>query len=410
MKKNIVVLVLSAVAISVTVFLFSYCRIQVMPVNVKEKDISMRAVFISYIEYIKYFDEKSDLGVKKEIDTMIRNVKESGLNTIILQVRPFSDAIYPSRIFPLSYTVAKTEGGKRDFDILDYFIEQAHKHNLKLHAWINPYRIRNTTDISEISEENPCFKWLNTNKVKVIEGKGIYYNPADSDVMDLIVEGVKEIVANYSVDGIIFDDYFYPDESIDLENYEEIKNTISLEDYRLSNTNTLVKMVYDAIKKENDEVLFGISPDGNIANNYEIHYADIKKWLKEDSYIDYIMPQIYYGFYHETKPFIETLNEWENLIQNDVLIAPALALYKAGEVDQYAKSGSNEWIENDDIIVKEMKVITERAKNHDKEKETEASIYPSYGYSLFRYDFLYSATSNEQLLKERENIFELLKK
>ena len=381
MKKNIVVLVLSAVAISVTVFLFSYCRIQVMPVNVKEKDISMRAVFISYIEYMKYFDEKSDLGVKKEIDTMIRNVKESGLNTIILQVRPFSDAIYPSRIFPLSYTVAKTEGGKRDFDILDYFIEQAHKHNLKLHAWINPYRIRNTTDISEISEENPCFKWLNTNKVKVIEGKGIYYNPADSDVMDLIVEGVKEIVANYSVDGIIFDDYFYPDESIDLENYEEIKNTISLEDYRLSNTNTLVKMVYDAIKKENDEVLFGISPDGNIANNYEIHYADIKKWLKEDGYIDYIMPQIYYGFYHEAKPFIETLNEWESLIQNDVLIAPALALYKAGEVDQYAKSGSNEWI----------------------------SIYPSYGYSLFRYDFLYSATSNEQLLKERENILNFLK-
>ena len=407
MKKNIVVLVLSAVAISVTVFLFSYCRIQVMPVNVKEKDISMRAVFISYIEYMKYFDEKSDLGVKKEIDTMIRNVKESGLNTIILQVRPFSDAIYPSRIFPLSYTVAKTEGGKRDFDILDYFIEQAHKHNLKLHAWINPYRIRNTTDISEISEENPCFKWLNTNKVKVIEGKGIYYNPADSDVMDLIVEGVKEIVANYSVDGIIFDDYFYPDESIDLENYEEIKNTISLEDYRLSNTNTLVKMVYDAIKKENDEVLFGISPDGNIANNYEIHYADIKKWLKEDGYIDYIMPQIYYGFYHETKPFIETLNEWENLIQNDVLIAPALALYKAGEVDQYAKSGSNEWIENDDIIVKEMKVITKRAKNNDK--ETEASVYPSYGYSLFRYDFLYSATSNEQLLKERENILNFLK-
>ena len=407
MKKNIVVLVLSAVAISVTVFLFSYCRIQVMPVNVKEKDISMQAVFISYIEYMKYFDEKSDLGVKKEIDTMIRNVKESGLNTIILQVRPFSDAIYPSRIFPLSYTVAKTEGGKRDFDILDYFIEQAHKHNLKLHAWINPYRIRNTMDISEISEENPCFKWLNTNKVKVIEGKGIYYNPADSDVMDLIVEGVKEIVANYSVDGIIFDDYFYPDESIDLENYEEIKNTISLEDYRLSNTNTLVKMVYDAIKKENDEVLFGISPDGNIANNYEIHYADIKKWLKEDGYIDYIMPQIYYGFYHETKPFIETLNEWENLIQNDVLIAPALALYKAGEVDQYAKSGSNEWIENDDIIVKEMKVITKRAKNNDK--ETEASIYPSYGYSLFRYDFLYSATSNEQLLKERENILNFLK-
>ena len=408
MKKKVVVLVLSAVAVAVTVFLFSYCRIQVIPV--KEEETSMRAVFISYIEYMKYFDEKSDLGVKKEIDTMIRNVKESGLNTIILQVRPFSDAIYPSRIFPLSYTVAGTEGGKRDFDILAYFIEQAHKESLKIHAWINPYRIRNTTDTSEISEENPCFKWLNTNKVKVIEGKGIYYNPADHDVMDLIVEGVKEIVTNYSVDGIIFDDYFYPDESIDLENYEEIKNTISLSDYRLSNTNTLVKMVYDAIKEENDKVLFGISPDGNITNNYEMHYADVKKWLKEDGYIDYIMPQIYYGFYHETKPFIDTLNEWENLIQNDVLIYPALALYKAGEVDQYAKSGSNEWIENDDIIVKEMKVITEKARNKSKEKSIENSTHPSYGYSLFRYDFLFTATSNEQLLKERENLLDWLEK
>ena len=408
MKKKVVVLVLSAVAVAVTVFLFSYCRIQVIPV--KEEETSMRAVFISYIEYMKYFDEKSDLGVKKEIDTMIRNVKESGLNTIILQVRPFSDAIYPSRIFPLSYTVAGTEGGKRDFDILAYFIEQAHKESLKIHAWINPYRIRNTTDTSEISEENPCFKWLNTNKVKVIEGKGIYYNPADHDVMDLIVEGVKEIVTNYSVDGIIFDDYFYPDESIDLENYEEIKNTISLSDYRLSNTNTLVKMVYDAIKEENDKVLFGISPDGNITNNYEMHYADVKKWLKEDGYIDYIMPQIYYGFYHETKPFIDTLNEWENLIQNDVLIYPALALYKAGEVDQYAKSGSNEWIENDDIIVKEIKVITEKARNKSKEKSIENSTHPSYGYSLFRYDFLFTATSNEQLLKERENLLDWLEK
>ncbi len=407
MKKKVVVFVLSAVAVVVAVFLFSYCRIQVM--SVKEDETSMRAVFISYIEYMKYFDEKSDLGVKKEIDTMIRNVKESGLNTIILQVRPFSDAIYPSRIFPLSYTVVGTEGGKRDFDILAYFIEQAHKESLKIHAWINPYRIRNTTDTSEISEENPCFKWLNTNKVKVIEGKGIYYNPADSDVMDLIVEGVKEIVTNYSVDGIIFDDYFYPDESIDLENYEEIKNTISLSDYRLSNTNTLVKMVYDAIKEENDKVLFGISPDGNITNNYEMHYADIKKWLKEDGYIDYIMPQIYYGFYHETKPFIETLKEWESLIENDVLIYPALALYKAGEVDQYAKSGSNEWIENDDIIVKQMKVITEKASNQNKEQLVENSLYPSYGYSLFRYDFLFTATSNEQLLKERENLLTWLK-
>ena len=92
------------------------------------------------------------------------------------------------------------------------------------------------------------------------------------------------------------------------------------------------------------------------------------------------------------------------------MIYPALALYKAGEVDQYAKSGSNEWIENDDIMVKQMKVITERAKNNDKEKSEEDSIYPSYGYSLFRYDFLFTATSNEQLLKERENIFQWLKK
>ncbi len=393
MKRKIVGLVITAVTIAVTVFLFSYCRIS-LDTNLTE-DTSMKAVFISYIEYMKYFDEKSDREVQREIDIMIDNVKKYQMNTIILQVRPFSDAIYPSRLFSLSYTVAGAEGKTRDFDILAYFIEQAHKEKLKIHAWVNPYRIRNTTDTTSISKDNPCYKWLNTNKVKIIEGKGIYYNPADQDVMDLITEGVKEIAENYSVDGILFDDYFYPDDSIDLENYEEIKNTISLEDYRLSNTNQLIKMVYKVIKKANPNILFGISPDGNIANNYESHYADVKTWLKDKEYIDYIMPQIYYGFFHGTKPFIETVNEWESLIQNEVLLIPALALYKAGETDKYATTGSNEWIEHDDIIKRQIKVLAKR-NNYQ-------------GFSLFRYDYLYSATSNEQLLNERENLLKELK-
>ena len=280
-----------------------------------------------------------------------------------------------------------------NFDILEYVIKVAHQNQMDVHAWVNPYRISNDTDIAFLSKDNPAYQWLSTNHVQVIENKGIFYNPASEEVKKLVIEGVKEIVSNYDVDGILLDDYFYPDSTIDLENYQEVENTISLTDFRLSKINELISGLYEAIKSINPNVLFGVSPDGNIENNYSMHYADVKKWLKEEGYVDYIMPQIYYGFLHETTPFIQTVNEWKELIQNHTKLVIALSIYKSGTTDRYAGSGMDEWIHDDDIIAKQIKVIRN---------------LPSYtGFSIFRYAFFLDAENNIYLQNEIQNYLKL---
>lgn len=358
--------------------------------RIKEEDdillTEARGVFISYIEYMKYFQDKNEEDIKKEIKKMIETSQKYKFNCIYLQVRPFSDSIYYSNIFPFSHTITGVQGKKLSFDILEYFIKEAHKANIEIHAWINPYRISNQTDTTFLSPNNPAYPWLFTNHVKIIEKKGIYYNPANEEVRALIVEGIEEIVENYEVDGILLDDYFYPDNTIDLEDYKKVENTISLTDFRLSQVNELVSNIYQAIKKKKKDVVFGVSPDGNIENNYEIHYADVKKWLKEDGYIDYIMPQVYYGFLHDKKPFIQTVNEWKNLIQNDTKLRIALSIYKAGEIDKYAGNAKNEWIESNNIIEKQIKVIR-NLSNYD-------------GFSIFRYGYFLNEGKNQNLQKE----------
>lgn len=351
-------------------------------------DTESRGIFISYLEYLKYFEGKDNVSIKKEIEKMINNIDKYHFNCIYLHIRPFSDSTYESSIFPPSHTISGHQGEFK-IDVLKYFIEFAHNKNIKVQAWINPYRISNNSDISFLSEDNPAYKWLNTNKVRVVEGNGIYYNPANNEVIKLITDGVYEVVSNYDVDGVLFDDYFYPNDLlIDRVEYSEVENIMSLKDFRLSKVNKLISSVYKVIKKYDPTIEFGVSPDGNIDNDYNLHYADIKKWLTVDGYIDYIMPQLYYGFYHGTKPFIRTLNEWNGLITNDVKLIVALALYKSGEIDEYAKTGKNEWIENSNLIKTQIQV-SRRISNYS-------------GYAIFRYDYLFKTDKNVNLQLENK--------
>lgn len=399
MKKLIVVMIIFVV---ITFFVIENKandkkETNVVSFNLKDEK---RAVFISYIELGEYIRGKDNNTSKNNINKMLDNIKEDNFNMVILHVRPFSDAIYESSIFPYSRYVADKEGDNPGYDILKYFLGEAHKRKIEVHAWINPYRVRNTTDTSDISKDNPAYKYLNTNHVKIIENKGIFYNPASSEVTKLIVDGIVEIIKNYDVDGIHFDDYFYPDDTIDLENYQEYINaggTLTLSDYRLNNTTNMIKEVYTAIKSINKNILFGISPEGNINNNYEFNYVDTKKLVSEDGYIDYIMPQIYFGFLNESLPFIDTLHMWNSLIKApNVKIMPALAFYKAGNNDTFAKSGENEWVENNDIIKKQ--VLTSRNVNKYN------------GFCLFRYSFLYNDEyKNDALINEYNNYLSIVK-
>ena len=331
-----------------------------------------RGVFISYIELSEYIKDYNEEVSKNNIKKMINNIKSYNLNTIILQVRVSSDAIYDSNIFPYSKYI--TNDGK-SYDVLDYFIKEAHNSNLRLYAWINPYRVETTNNIDLITKDNPAYKYIGTDNIYI--SNGIYYNPAKKEVVNLIVDGVEEVL-NYNIDGLLFDDYFYQNTNIDYNDYKKylIKHSnISLEEYRLNNVNNLVKTVYSKCKEKN--IKFGISPDGNIDNNYQKNMADIRSWMSEDNYIDFIIPQLYYGFNNEAKSYPKAIAEWQKLIRNDDLeMLIGLAAYKIGKEDIYAKGGRKEWIENNNILMKE--VILARNINNYK------------GFVIFRYDNLFN--------------------
>ena len=351
-----------------------------------KKELEERSIFISYIELSKYISDDISLS-KNNIDMMINNLEELGFNSVILQVRSFGDAIYPSKIYSNSLYISNS------FDVLDYFSDICNSKGFKLYAWINPYRIRNDLNKDSISNDNIIYDLLDTRHI--VYTSGIYFNPSSELVINLIVEGINEIINNYDITGILFDDYFYPSTDCDLEEYNSLDLDISYEEYKLGRVNELIKRVYAVC--HNNGILFGISPDGNIDNNYSKHSADVKTWLSNSGYVDFIMPQIYYGFFNGSRPFYNTLQEWSSLITNDsISMSVALAFYKNGVIDEWASSGKTEWIENNNIIMKEI-IVSRNINNY-------------MGFGLFRYDYLFSEDKiNDNTLLEIENIKKVIK-
>ena len=320
----------------------------------------IRAIFISYIELQEYMSSKSEDKIKSNIDLIINNIKKIKTNTIILQVRSQTDSIYKSSIFPTSRHINQ----ELSFDLLKYFIKQSHKNNIKLIAWINPYRISTNEKIESIPESSPAKKFIGTDR--------------------LMERGISEYEKVLST--IIFND------RREYEDYLKNNKEISIEKYHLNVVNNLIKKIYKKCQKRN--IKFGISPDGNIENNYQKNFADVREWMSKKGYIDFIMPQIYYGFYNSTKGYYKVLKEWESLLKNDEIeLLVALAFYKIGKEDNYAKDGKYEWIENNNIIMREI-LLSRNIKNYT-------------GYALFRYDFIF----NENYISAyTKNELELIKK
>ena len=360
-----------------------------------KEESELRGVFISYMELNNYIKDKTKEETQKNIDTIIKNIKKNNLNTIILQVRSHDDAIYKSSFFKTSDSILLKDN--KAYDVLDYFINKCESVNIDLFLWINPYRI--TSKDKEIKNEEFAYNYINTDVIKKVDGI-YYYNPASDVTINHVIDGIKELIKNYKFKGILFDDYFYPSDDIDEKEYKEyLKNnkTISLKEYHLSIINNFIKKVHEEVKKLDEDILFGISPDGNIENNYNKNYADVKLWCSELDYIDFIMPQLYYGFNNENKPFKRTAEDWSKIVTNkNIKLYFALAFYKVGTIDNYAGSGSNEWLENDDIIKKQI-IISRNINNYE-------------GFSLFRYDNLF----NKELFtkttdKELDNLKNTLK-
>ena len=258
----------------------------------------MKAMWISYIEFqqVDFSTEKSFI---EDVTQMFSDCKNMGMNTVIVHVRPFGDAFYKSDIFPWSHLITGTQGADPGYDPLDLMVSIAHDIGLRIEAWVNPYRAKLYSHPEVFSSDNPA----NDGTLTITLDSGVYYNPALPQVRDLVTAGVAEIVNNYNVDGVHFDDYFYPstEENIDAADYAAYSGNLSLADWRRENVNMLVRQVYSAVKQADPGVIFGISPQGNDDNNYHMQYSDIALWLREEGYCDYIMPQLYWGFDYRTK-------------------------------------------------------------------------------------------------------------
>lgn len=325
---------------------------------------NIRGVWVPYFSLETKKKNKEEF--QNKFNSIIKTAKDNKINTLIVHIRPFSDALYKSDIFPTSHIVVETQGKKINYDPLKYMIEASHKNGLKFHAWINPYRI-STADTPKKLAENSIINELNENDIIEYNG-GKYINPASARGRKLIIDGVREIIENYNVDGIQFDDYFYPSSETELDkaSYLEYKSNLDLEctpldpfDWRMSNVNMLVSSVYSIIKHNNANILFGISPQGNIDNCKDIG-ADIKTWCNTYGYVDYICPQLYVNFEHSTLPFDTMLKQWLDINKNSkVQLCVGLALYKANsDYDQ------GTWKNSNSILKQQVEYCKERNINN----------------------------------------------
>lgn len=329
--------------------------------NDKADNKFIKSVWITYYELSEFTKGRDEETFTKTINSAFEALSKKGFNRVTVQVRPFADAFYKSSYFPTSAYFSGVQGSEMTYDPLDIIVSIAHKHNLSIEAWINPYRVSSNTDFDELADSNIALSWKDTDNVIICDG-GIYFNPASNEVNELILNGIKEITQNYEVDSICFDDYFYPSSSKKIDsnsykNYTKNGGEMNLDDWRRDNVNRMVKSVYQAVKSVNENVTFGISPAANIENDYSSLYADVELWSKEKGYVDYICPQIYFGFQNENQPFMKTAKTWAQMADCDLYVA--LPLYKQGAEDEFAgNQGFNEFVNNNNIISRQFTYLT----------------------------------------------------
>lgn len=340
-----------------------------------------RAMWVSYLEW-EAFDFSSEAAFAAGANTMMQNCADLGLNTVIAQVRPFADALYPSEYFPWSHLCTGTQGGDPGFDPLAILIQAAHDHGLELEAWLNPYRVR-------LTENRPALLALDNlanlrpDWVKAVE-QGLYLDPSNKDVQQYIVNGVMEIVYKYDVDGIHFDDYFYPttDPSFDAQEYAANGGGLALDEWRRGNVNSLVQAVYSAIKAEEPTIRFGISPQGNMDNNYNGQYSDVALWMSTPGYLDYVLPQLYWGYGYTTQSG-STRYGYENVG------AQWAALPRAASVELYFGLGAYRIGIGDGGAYAEAQSQWQTGENLAK-MIRDGRAMGTDGYVLYRYDNLFN--------------------
>ncbi len=353
----------------------------------KEKDV--RGVWVSNVANID-----TPKGLEKEayqdyLKKMIENIASYNMNTIIFQVRPASDAYYVSKLNPWSRYITGTEGKNPGFDVLQFVIDEAKKYNIKVHAWMNPYRVSvQALNVENQTVEQAKEEYLNSlddlNFAKrhpehtIVDGANkIILCPSHPEVIDFVTKSIIEVAENYDVEGVHIDDYFYPYAKIPFEREEQdfIKyrqnENQNFDDWRRSNVDKMIKNIHNELKKSfsktGRKVQFGISPfaiyrthislkeDGwekgsfhspGALQCYSELYSDVYKWMKE-KWIDYVVPQVYFSFERVDVNYHDLTKWWNNLAkETDTALYIGQALYQMG---------SNEVWQNKEEMMNQLK-------------------------------------------------------
>ncbi|MEN6619798.1 MAG: family 10 glycosylhydrolase [Rikenellaceae bacterium] len=269
---------------------------------------------------------------KEALISIIDRLKNMNINVVLFHVRPTSDAFYHSQLVPWSGYLTGTQGEYPGFDPLAVAIQAAHERGMELHAWLNPYRIGSTS--IALASNHPVIlhpEWC------VVFENNRYLNPGIPEVKAHLLAVVKEIIDNYDVDGIHFDDYFYPSGAKsttdpfkfnDKATFEQYGETLDIHAWREKNVNEMVRDVSQIIKNINPKVVFGISPMGKQENSMTV-YANALSWI-QNKWLDYLAPQIYWEIGHATADFNTVIRYW-NINSGGTPIIPGLAAYKYGD-------------------------------------------------------------------------------
>jgi uncharacterized lipoprotein YddW (UPF0748 family) len=269
-------------------------------------------------------------GIQKaELIRIFDDHQKSGINAIMLQIRPATDAFYGRgrELWSRFLTGNQGIGPVPNYDPLDFAIEEAHKRGMELHAWFNPYRATHNlidahTAANHISKQKP--EWFFT-----YGGKKLF-NPGLPEVRKYIVGVIMDVVRNYDIDGVHFDDYFYPYPEAqpirDSETYYKYGSAFkTIEDWRRNNVDTLIHTLSDSIHNAKKHLKFGVSPfgiwrnksqdpEGSESNGFDGYgklYANARKWV-QSGWLDYINPQIYFPFGYQVAPYDKLLDWWSN--------------------------------------------------------------------------------------------------
>ncbi len=316
-----------------------------------------RAVWVATVTNIDYPKRATPdrAAHREQWKNLLDEYQKLGINAVIFQVRSAGDAFYPTELAPWSKYLTGQQGlpPQPEYDPLEFLIEETHNRSMEFHAWVNPYRATMDLDTFALSTSKHQFyrnrKWL------VQYGRRLYFNPGLPEVRKHIVDVVSEIVEKYDVDGIHFDDYFYPYKERGFEFPDSTQYILygqgynSIDDWRRSNNDSLVESIYTQIKQLKPHVKFGISPFGVWRNRdkdpmgsntrasiacYDDLYADILKWVRM-GWVDYVLPQIYWNIGYQPADYAELLGWWSTYVR-DLHLYIGHAAYKVGENKELA--------------------------------------------------------------------------